>query len=67
MDQVETAIGEATLRWFRDSASFGMLTTDAALQITSWNRWMVSATGISEDAAIGRHLLDVLPSFIERG
>ena len=67
MAQVETAIGEATLRWFRESASFGMLTTDAALQITSWNRWLVSATGIAEDAAIGRHLLDVLPSFIDRG
>jgi signal transduction histidine kinase len=67
MTRVETAIGEATLRWFRESASFGMLTTDSGLQITSWNRWLVSATGIAEDAAIGRHLLDVLPSFIDRG
>jgi PAS domain-containing protein len=67
MTPVETAIGEATLRWFRESASFGMVTTDASLTVTSWNRWLVGATGIAEEAALGRHLLDVLPSFVERG
>ena len=67
MTPVETAIGEATLRWFRESASFGMMTTDASLNVTSWNRWLVGATGIAEEAALGRHLLDVLPSFVERG
>ena len=67
MATLETAIGDATLRWFQESASFGMMTTDAALKITGWNRWLVAATGIAEDAAVGRHLLEVLPSFIERG
>ena len=67
MTRIDTAIGEATLRWFRESASFGMLTTDAALQITSWNRWLVTAIGIPEEQAVGRQLLQVLPSFVERG
>jgi signal transduction histidine kinase/CheY-like chemotaxis protein len=67
MNEIDTAIGDATLRWFRESASFGMLTTDAALQVTSWNRWLVVATGIAEEQALGRHLLQVLPSFVERG
>ena len=61
------AIGYATLRWFGEAAAQGIVTTDEALQICSWNRWMVTATGITEDAALGRPLVDVLPSFVERG
>ena len=64
---IGAAVGEATLRWFRESASFGMLTTDAALLVTSWNRWLATTTGIAEEDAVGRHLLQVLPSFVERG
>ena len=43
------AIGEATLRWLRDSASFGILTTDASLHIIAGTAGWSSATGISED------------------
>ena len=63
----ESAIGLATLRWFHESAGLGLLTTDAALHVTGWNRWLVTATGITEDDALGRRLLEVLPSFGERG
>jgi len=60
-------ISEATLRWMHESATGGIVTTDTALRIVSWNRWLVTATGISEESAVGRPLLDVLPSFVERG
>ena len=63
----EDAIGTATLRWLRDFAAGGIITTDAALRVVSWNRWLVTATGIPEQAAVGRPLLEVLPSFVERG
>ena len=63
----EDAIGTATLRWLRDFAAGGIITTDAALRVISWNRWLVTATGISEEAAVGRPLLEVLPSFADRG
>ena len=60
-------IGEATLRWLHESATGGIVTTDRALRIVSWNRWLATATGIAEESAVGRPLLDVLPSFVERG
>ena len=60
-------IGEATLRWFHEAASGGIITTDADLRIVAWNKWLVAATGIAENAAVGHPLLEVLPSFVERG
>jgi signal transduction histidine kinase/ActR/RegA family two-component response regulator len=67
MVQSSDAIGGATLRWFRESATQGILTTDESLRVVSWNRWLVAATGISEADAVGRSVLDVLPSFVQRG
>src|SRR5687767_3444777 len=67
MQGPEDPIGTATLRWLRDFAAGGIITTDAALRVVSWNRWLVNATGISEQGAVGRPLLEVLPSFVERG
>ena len=63
----DDAIGRATLRWFGEAAAQGIVTTDERLRVRGWNRWMVAATGIAEDAALGRPLLEVLPSFVERG
>ena len=63
----DPAIGTATLLWLRDFAAGGILTTDSELRVVSWNRWLVNATGIPEEAAVGRPLLEVLPSFAERG
>ena len=60
-------IGEATLRWFHEAASGGIVTTDADLRVVAWNKWLVAATGIAGDDAVGRPLLEVLPSFTERG
>ena len=61
------SIGEATLRWFHEAASGGIVTTDADLRIVAWNKWLVAATGIAGADAVGRPLLEVLPSFTERG
>ena len=67
MQAFDNAIGDATLRWFQDSSGVGILTTDAKLQVTGWNKWLVAATDIAEEDAVGRHLLEVVPSFVERG
>jgi len=63
----ETALGAAMLRWLRDSAGGGILTTDTALRVASWNSWLEAATGIREETAVGRPLMEVMPSFVERG
>ena len=60
-------IGDATLRWLHESVSAGIVTTDTSLRIVGWNKWLAVTTGIPEEAAVGRPLLEVLPSFVERG
>ena len=60
-------VGEATLRWLHESATSGIVTTDTSLRIVAWNKWLAAATGIPEESAIGRPLIEVLPSFVERG
>jgi signal transduction histidine kinase len=61
------SIADALLTWFSQNAAQGVLVTDARLTIVGWSQWLVTATGISSDAAIGRPLFDVIPSFVERG
>ena len=60
-------IGDATLRWLHESATGGIVTTDTSLRIVAWNKWLAAATGIPDESAVGRPLLEVLPSFVERG
>jgi signal transduction histidine kinase/CheY-like chemotaxis protein len=60
-------IGPATLRWIRDFAVQGIITTDMDLVVRSWNRWLVAVTGVPEESAVGRALFEVMPSFRERG
>jgi PAS domain S-box-containing protein len=57
----------AVLHWFDENAAQGLLITDASLVIRGWNNWLVSATGLAQDAVVGRDLFDVLPSLVERG
>src|SRR5262245_10923840 len=40
----------------------GLLTTDRALIVRSWNAWLTAATGIGEDRENGRTLLVLIPS-----
>ena len=60
-------LARATLRWFDDHAAGGILTTDTALRIRSWNQWLFDSTGISAQTAIGRPLFELIPTLKERG
>ena len=60
-------LARATLRWFDDYAGGGILTTDTELRIRSWNQWLVDATDIAAQTAIGRPLFEVIPTLRERG
>jgi PAS domain S-box-containing protein len=57
----------AMLRWFDDLALQGILTTDTALVIRTWNRHLEEHSGIAASEAIGRPLVDVVPEIGVRG
>jgi PAS domain S-box-containing protein len=60
-------IAAALLRWLDEHAAGGVLTTDTALVVRSWNRWLSTVTGLSASDVIGRPLFDLVPSLGERG
>ena len=60
-------ISGALLRWLDEVAAHGVFTTDASLEIRTWNRWVEHHTGIPAADAVGRPLLDVLPDLAARG
>jgi hypothetical protein len=45
----------------------GLFTVSPALTVTSWNDWMVSATGRSPASVEGQSLLTLYPDLEERG
>lgn len=47
--------------------SIGIFTTDSNLLITSWDNWLSRTTGISGEAAKGRHLISLIPEIQSRG
>ncbi len=57
----------AIVRWLDEHATDGVVTTDAALVIRGWNRWMAAATGLAASEVVGRPLMEVCPSLRERG
>jgi HEAT repeat protein len=46
--------------------SMGVFTTDAGLHIRSWDAWLVEVTGITAEAAYGRHVSQIIPNLAER-
>ena len=58
---------QALLRWIDELSDQLILTTDASLTITSWNRRLAEHTGIAKADAIGRPLLEVVPELASRG
>jgi signal transduction histidine kinase len=56
----------ATLHWLNDLTAQGILTTDADLRIQGWNRWLEIHSGHNAGGVIGRHLLELYPSLMER-
>jgi PAS domain S-box-containing protein len=57
----------AMLRWFTELSNQGIFTTDAALVIRSWNRYLEEHSGLAAGDVVGRPLLEVLPELAVRG
>ena len=57
----------AMVRWFDELAAQGIFTTDTALVIRSWNRWLERHTGLTRDQVLGRPLFEVCPDLPPRG
>jgi PAS domain S-box-containing protein len=55
------------LRWGQEHSDSGVFSTDTALRVQSWNRWMTATTGLPPEEAIGRPLFELCPSLVERG
>src|SRR5919112_3507363 len=55
----ETLLDSALLRWMNDLAGQGILITDAALRIRAWNRWLEEHSELKASDVIGRNLLEV--------
>ncbi len=56
----------AMAAWMHEIAPFGIFTTDRELTIRSWNRWLVTQSGLSAEEVVGRRLLEVFPELVER-
>lgn len=57
----------AMLRWFTELSNQGIFTTDAALVIRSWNKYLEEHSGLSAADVVGRGLLEVFPDLATRG
>ena len=61
------SLDHALLRWLNEIAAHGIFTTDAALRIEGWNRWLELHTGRAAADLIGRPLMDAFPELERRG
>jgi signal transduction histidine kinase len=57
---------DALLAWMQEIAPYGIFTTDCELRIRSWNRWLVSHSGLTAEHVIGRLLTDLFPEVHSR-
>jgi PAS domain S-box-containing protein len=60
-------LNAALLQWLEGMAAQGILTTDRALVIRGWNRWLETHTGFSAEQMIGQPLLTAFPELVTRG
>jgi PAS domain S-box-containing protein len=49
------------------TSPIGIFTTDAKLNITSWNDWLEHATGLSEDSVVGVPVTRIIPEIEKKG
>ncbi len=56
----------ALARWLDEYVVAGVIVTDAALVIRSWNQWMQRHTGVPASEAVGRPLFEVCPELVAR-
>ena len=57
----------AMLAWMQEIAPYGIFTTDAALNVRSWNQWLVTHSGLPSHVVLGRPLAVIFPHVKERG
>jgi len=60
-------LNAALLQWLEGMAAQGILTTDRALVIRGWNRWLETHTGFTAEQMIGLPLLTAFPELVTRG
>lgn len=51
----------------KNEPKISIFTTDNLLLVSSWDNWLIKATGLSEEIAKGAALADLIPSFVESG
>ncbi|NIQ94827.1 MAG: GAF domain-containing protein [Desulfuromonadales bacterium] len=49
------------------SANLGIYTVDTELRVTSWNRTIEQMSGLDEEEALGRNLLELFPTLEDEG
>ncbi|MCT7962066.1 PAS domain S-box protein [Laspinema sp. D1] len=54
------------LHWVNDLADRGIFTTDAGLNIQSWNHWLELYSGLNGERVVGRNLLEIYPELKHR-
>jgi PAS domain S-box-containing protein len=60
-------LSSALLQWLDQVAVQGIFTTDTALVIRSWNRWLEAHTGFTAAQTVGRSLPELFPDLVTRG
>jgi PAS domain S-box-containing protein len=65
MRQKDPPDGAAT--WLEELSPHGVFTTDERLRILTWNRWLITHSGLELEEVEGRNLLELYPSLAERG
>lgn len=65
-EQTPQQLSAAILAWTQELAPHGIFTTDQKLRITSWNRWLENHSSLRADQVLGRSLVEVIPSLVER-
>ena len=56
----------ALARWLDEYVAAGVIVTDSALVVRSWNRWLEHHTGMGASEVLGRPLFDICPELVER-
>ena len=54
-----SGVGASTLHEIGDALDIGILSVDASLVVTAWNRWLEAASGVSAASVVGRPLAEL--------
>jgi signal transduction histidine kinase/ActR/RegA family two-component response regulator len=59
-------LNAAALHWFNELSTQGILVTDAELNISTWNNWLVTHSARGAESMVGRNLLEAYPDLTTR-